>query len=103
MISNDIISEYMEVLERKTNYMVASNITELLLNLKNVIKIEPYFNWFLIDNDPDDNKFVDCAIAGNAMFLVSNDKHFQVLNKVDFPKVELIEIKSFLEKLNDGR
>ena len=93
----------MEVLEIKTNYMVASNITELLLNLKNVIKIEPYFNWVLIDNDPDDNKFVDCAIAGNAMFLVSNDKHFQVLNKVDFPKVALIEIKSFLEKLNDGR
>jgi len=41
-----------------------------------------YYNFNLITEDEDDNKFVDCVIASNAIFLVSNDRHFQVLKKI---------------------
>jgi len=40
IISNDIINEYVEIIERKTNGYVANNIGETLLNLDNVIPID---------------------------------------------------------------
>lgn len=49
--------------------------------------------------DPDDNKFVDCAIASNAHFLVSQDKHFKVLAEIPFPKVNVLQISSCTQKL----
>jgi len=98
-ISNEILSEYIEVLERKANNTVAVNIAELLLNSENVIRTEIFFSWGLIMEDEDDNKFVDCAIAANAKYIVSNDKHFRILKEIDFPKVEVVGIETFLESL----
>jgi predicted nucleic acid-binding protein len=45
MVSNEIISEYFEIIERKTNNEIASNVIGLLLGLGNVIKTEIYFRW----------------------------------------------------------
>lgn len=56
--SNDILSEYTEVIERKSNALVSNNIAEMFLNLDNLKKVEVYFEWNLIENDPDDNKYV---------------------------------------------
>ncbi|MEZ4892821.1 MAG: putative toxin-antitoxin system toxin component, PIN family [Saprospiraceae bacterium] len=100
-ISNEILSEYMEVLERKANATVATNIAEALLNSENVIRTEIFFSWGLIKEDEDDNKFVDCAIAANAKYLVSNDKHFRILQEVEFPKVDVVGIEEFLESLRE--
>ena len=96
LLSNDILSEYTELIERKANAIVASNIAEMLLNLDNLSKVEVYFAWRLIGNDPDDNKYVDAAIVGAADFIVSNDQHFKILKSVDFPKVNVIRIDEFL-------
>lgn len=49
--------------------------------------------------DDDDNKFADCAIAANADYLVTNDKHFNVLKSVAFPKIQIIKIDGFMEIL----
>lgn len=95
-MSNDILSEYIEILQRKTSPSVANNIAEMLLNLENLKKVEVYFEWKLIDKDPDDNKYVDAAIVGGADFIVTNDQHFQVLKNVDFPKVNIITIEEFI-------
>ena len=39
-----------------------------------------------------------CAIALNVVCLVSNDKHFQILKTIDFPKVKVLELQEFEEK-----
>lgn len=96
VLSNDILSEYVEIIQRKTNVTVSNNIAEMLLNLDNLNKIEVYFEWRLINQDPDDNKYVDAAIVGGADFIVSNDRHFKILKSVDFPKVNVIAIDKFL-------
>ena len=49
--------------------------------------------------NPDDNKFIDCAVSANANFIVTHDKHFNVLSDVDFPKVEVIDIQKFKDIL----
>ena len=71
VISNDILSEYVEILEQKTNFLVASNIAELLINLKNVEKVDLYFEWKLILSDLDDNKYVDAYVCSNADYIIT--------------------------------
>lgn len=99
IINNEILSEYIEILSRYTSPNVANNIAKLLLNLPNVERQEVYFNWKLIQADPDDNKFVDCALAGNAKYLVTEDKHYRILQTIDFPKITLIDADDFLQML----
>ena len=98
-VTNEILSEYTEVLQRNISPTIAENVMFLLLNLDNVVFIDTYFQFNLITSDPDDNKFVDCAIAANAKFIVTNDKHFNELDIVDFPKVEHITIAEFVKEL----
>ena len=97
IISNDILLEYAEIIEFKANALVADNIIELLLSKPNVEKNEIYFKWELLKIDYDDNKFVDTAIVGNVDYIVTNDKHFNPLKEIEFPRVEVIKIDDFLE------
>ncbi len=99
VMSHDILQEYMEIIEQKTTPDIAKNVGELLINLNNVEFIDVYYNWRLIESDYDDNKFIDCAIAGNVKFVVSNDKHFNILKNIMFPKVEVIRSDQFLIEL----
>ena len=98
-ISNEILTEYEEVLSRKTSKEVANNIIEIIINRKNTIFTSPTYRFNLISTDYDDNKFVDCAIAANADYIITNDSHFDVLKNIDFPKVNVISIMDFVKHL----
>lgn len=100
IVSNDIVSEYAEKIEEKTNAIVASNIINFLMRSPDVEKVEIYFKWSVITQDEDDNKFVDCALNGRASFLITDDKHFNVLSKIDFPPIRVLRTKEFLAKIN---
>lgn len=96
-ISNEILEEYQEILEQQTTAQIAENVILLILNKKNIIFVDPHFRMGLVTDDPDDNKFVDCAFAANAEYLVSDDKHFEVLKRIPFPQLNLVRMKEFLE------
>ena len=98
-VSNEIIEEYLEVLSRNINPWVAESIIYAILTRKNVKKLVPYYHFGLIEADPDDNKFVDCAIAANAKYIVSEDHHFDVLQSCSFPKVDVIGLDLFANLL----
>lgn len=66
-----------------------------MLLLPNVHLIEPSYVWELIKTDPDDNKFIDCYIAGSADALVGNDKHFDILHQINFPMVKVLKYEAF--------
>lgn len=99
-LSNEIITEYEEVISSKFNPSIAHKTFSYLLSLPNVFLTPVYYRWALLSADSDDNKFVDCAIAANADFLVTNDKHFSQLKDIDFPKVQLLDMEGFMNLLN---
>ena len=100
-VTNEIIEEYMEVLARNINIRVAETIVYTILNRKNVHRLDPHFRFHLIEADQDDNKFVDCAIAANAKYIVTEDHHFNVLKQIEFPKLNVVNIDEFLKILQD--
>ena len=98
-VSNDILEEYEEVLGRNITPKVARIVLAYIQILPNVKFIDPHYSLGLIKADEDDNKFVDCAIASNAIFIVTEDKHFKELENIPFPKVEVVGIDDFLKYL----
>ena len=95
--TNEILTEYEEIITLKYNAYVAEQTLKTLILLPNVRATSIYYRWNLIESDADDNKFADCAIASNVDYLVTQDKHFNVLKILDFPKVNVISIKEFRE------
>ena len=93
--TTEIVHEYNEVLLRfYPQQFVNDVINELLLSF-NVRKIDTYYKWNLISADFDDNKFVDCALNAGVDYIVTNDKHFNVLKEIGFPKVNVLKIEEF--------
>ena len=98
--TDEILNEYEEIITQRTDSAeVAQNIIRAILNRRNTKHIRVYFRFELIQADPDDNKFVDCAIKANAKYIVSEDHHFDVLKTIDFPSVNVIGINDFLQEL----
>ena len=98
-VNTDILEEYEEVISRKSTSEIARNIVEAIANLSTTTFQNTYVHFELLPADSDDNKFVDCAVASDAEYIVTNDKHFNPLKEIPWPKVEIIKIIEFIKQL----
>lgn len=89
--------EYEEILMRLSgDREFTLLVIDAIVNASNVERVTPVYRFNLITADPDDNKFVDCAITAGATYIVSNDRHFSELKRYDFPKVDVRTLTEFL-------
>jgi len=101
-VTNEIILEYAEIIEQHMGLIAKESVLGVLETLPNVNLVSTYFRFDLLTKDPDDNKFVDCAIASNSDFIVTEDTDFKALRTIDFPKVEIRSIQEFKEQKESG-
>lgn len=94
-VSTEILLEYKEILQHKTNSAVSENVLEFMSVSPYVQKTDIFYRFNLIEKDNSDNKFVDCAISSDADCIISNDRHFQILKAVAFPQVNIITLVEF--------
>ncbi len=91
-VSNEVVLEYEEILISKVGVVVANNIVNAILASPNTIFINPQNRYHLIESDSDDNKFVDCAITAKAKYIVTQDRHYDVVRfnpKFDFTVIDI--------------
>ncbi len=100
-VSNEILEEYAEILNRLAGKKTADLVLNTIIECKNVVFLTPYYHFNLISADPDDNKFVDCAIQANARYIVTNDHHYDVLRQIEFPKVGIIKLMDFAQMIHE--
>lgn len=102
-VTTETLAEYEEQISRRIGLARTDVQLRELLNLPAVQEVTVYYQWNLLaEIDADDDKFVDCAIACGADYLVTNDKHFNRLKEVPFPKVEIIRAEEFLALLQES-
>jgi putative PIN family toxin of toxin-antitoxin system len=79
-ISDEILREYLEVMTRLNLSQDRIEQFILLFGEKHFIEdTNPIQHFTIIKDDPDDNKFIDCAVAGDADYVISGDKHLLTL------------------------
>lgn len=99
-VTTEILEEYEEIIASHMSPLAAKLAIEMILRANNIRRIDAQYRFELITIDKDDNKFVDCAIVSNAEFIVSDDKHFNILKDIPFPHVEVRKLIEFQQELN---
>jgi uncharacterized protein len=100
LVTDDILFEYQEIIAQQTDEIVAENVLKAITKLPNVEICTIYYHWNLIIQDPDDDKFADCAVCGDADYLITHDKHFNILKTTYFPTVNVVNLFEFETLLN---
>ena len=99
-VTNEILTEYEEQISIRLGIERTEIQIRELLNLPGVHQIDVYYRWQLVTADSDDDKFTDCAIACAADYLVTNDRHYDILKTLAFPAVQIIRAEEFLVLLD---
>jgi hypothetical protein len=102
VVSSDIIKEYSAVLIRDKFSVLGSieerlSLMNMLLSLDQVILVNPQQKINAIKDDPKDNIFLECAVAGDCKLIVSGDQHLLQLQK--YKNIEIITARDFIVRL----
>ena len=96
VVSEDILNEYLRAVENISNVTGRNDLYEywrfVIPKKVELVKVKKLFHLW---RDPSDNKFLDCAIAAKAKYLISGDQDLLVLKNVMY--VQIITPKYFLE------
>lgn len=88
-----IIEEYLEIIDemisRKQGKLDNSIITPLI---KKMNVIQPVSS-IRISRDPDDDKFIECAVDAGAMYIISGDK--DLLDVSEYNNIKIITAHEF--------
>jgi len=98
LVSEAILSEYLDVLQRPKLHLNAEMIFALVTRLQRkaefVMPAEPID---VIEADPSDNMFLEAAVAGEAIYVVSGDSH--LLELKSYRGIEILAASEFLTRL----
>ncbi len=102
IISREIIEEFANVLDYKDikekikdKNLEMNRTIEKIVSLSNIV--DPNEKLDIVKDDPDDNKILECAKAGNVDFIITNDNH--LLKLKDFEGIKIITPKDFMERI----
>jgi putative PIN family toxin of toxin-antitoxin system len=95
-ISRPIIDEYIEVL-RRLGLQDEKELGELLGLFArgfHVVFTAETPELHIVEDDPDDNKFIECAVALKADFIISGDKALTAIH--DYMGIRIVNPKEFI-------
>jgi uncharacterized protein len=93
-ISSEIIAEVYRILSNFKIKMSQEDVDDWIRFIEEkCVIVEPKEKFFIVE-DPTDNKFIDCAVAGNASYIITNDKHLLKIKK--FRNISIITPKEFI-------
>ena len=96
-LSRPIINEYIEVLQRfgLKNERELSELLSLFAHGFHVLFSAKTPELHLVEEDPDDDKFIECAVALKADFIISGDKALIAIQ--DYMGISIVSPKAFLD------
>lgn len=95
ILSKEILDEFQKVIARgKFGFSTDLIIETVVLVIEIAEIIVPQSRLDIVHDDPSDNKFIECAIDGNADYVISGDRH--LLDIGNYREVKILKAKDFL-------
>ena len=98
LVSKPILEEYFRVLAypkfRLTREDIKALIEEEVLPFVKPVRIGRRLS--VVEQDPDDDKFLECAVSGRAKYLVTGDSELRALRS--YRKVRILRVAEFLRE-----
>ena len=96
--SNELIDEFIEVIFRpKFKFIqeeIKLTIIRAIISISDIV--DPKMKLNIIKDDEKDNKFLECALTGNAKFIISGDSH--LLKLKEFEGIKIVNASKFLKE-----
>jgi len=98
VVSEDIVSEYLDVLQRPKLHLKSRTIAAIVNRVYRKAEfVIPEEKIFVVLADTTDNKFVEAAIKGKTNYIVSGDKH--LLELKEYKSIPIITAREFIDIL----
>jgi putative PIN family toxin of toxin-antitoxin system len=81
---------------RLSDQEIRSLVEEELLPFLQTVRVRRRLA--VVRRDPDDDKFLECAVAGRARYLVTGDRDLRELGS--FREITILTANEFLERMN---
>ena len=91
----DRVLRYPRIRERHLSEEIVHRFLSLLR--KGAIVVEPDEEVQVIERDPSDNSYLECAVAGRAQYLVSGDGH--LLDLKEYRGIQILAPREFITLL----
>ncbi len=97
-LSRPIVDEYVDVLRRMglQNERELEELLSLFAHGFHVLFTTKTPNLKVVKKDPDDDKFIECAVALNSKFIISGDKALREIE--DYMGIQIQSPKQFLDE-----
>lgn len=100
LVSREILEEYLRVLAypkfKLSDQEIRGLLEEDLLPFVQTVRVRRRLA--VVRRDPDDDKFLECAVAGRAAYLVTGDRDLRELDS--FRGITILTAGEFLEQMN---
>ena len=96
-LSQDIIEEYLLVLNRLglKDKEEINSLTRLFAESYNAVFTSNTPDLNVVIDDPDDDKFLECAVALDCKIIVSGDKHLKDIKK--YIDIKILSPRDFID------
>ena len=95
--TQDILDEYQDTVDYLLEKYKGRELHFSAVPIFSAMEIIPVKNHVAVCRDPDDDKFISCAIDGQCYYVVSGDKDLLTLKK--YRHVKIVTVSEFLELL----
>jgi len=100
LVSTEVLQEYLDVVERLADRYAGVEYESILgLIIQNAELVQPSNLPESVSRDPDDDKFLACALAGNSTTIVSGDS--DLLNVSGYCGIRVLTPKAFVSEYLD--
>lgn len=100
LVSKEILQEYLRVLAYPKfqfgDHEIRALVEEELLPFAETIRVRRRLA--VVRRDPEDDKFLECAVAGRAEHLVTGDRDLRELGS--YRGITILTVGEFLERMN---
>lgn len=97
-LSAQILSEFFRVVKYPkfgfTNEEIDGFIGRLL---PNVLFVKPAESIFVVAEDPEDDRIIECAVAGESKYIISGDKHLLKIRQ--YKETRIMKASDFLQEV----
>ena len=97
-VTTEILEEYAETIDYLKAKYSQKPVHIPLAQIVSVCELINSTSDIKICRDPDDDKFINCAIDSKSLYVVSGDKDLLTLKK--HKNIEIITVGDFLERFN---
>ncbi|MFZ1058722.1 MAG: putative toxin-antitoxin system toxin component, PIN family [Candidatus Rokuibacteriota bacterium] len=100
LVSKEILQEYLRVLAypkfQLGDHEIRALVEEESLPFAETIRVRRRLA--VVRRDPEDDKFLECAVAGRAEYLVTGDRDLRELGS--YRGITILTVGEFLERMN---